>query len=210
MAKKNWTKATYFVIKIFLLFQQNAFSSLIFCSQIKKWQAFEYLKHCFTTNVASVEIWCHPIIIWNFETSTSHVSCSVYRNAYTTWTQIWGQEMHVLSCQLQMTRKHMDFSTPYVSVCESIRVLDGCDRKIHPEGPLWHHEACRLMPNRDAEGRIFLSNIPIFYRLSVNPYPARKKKLIQAWKRGYLYSRSHYSLNFASIYMEFSHTICRS
>ena len=177
----------------------------MFCSQLKKWQAFEYLKHCFTTNVARVEIWYHPIIIWNFETSTSHVRCSVYRNAYTTWTQIWGREMHVLSCQLQLTRKHMDFSTPYVSVCESKRVLDGCDRKIHPEGPLWHHEACRLMPNRDAEGRIFLSNIPIF-RLSVNPYPARKK-IDSGLEEGVPLLEK--SLILPRFTWNFSHTICR-
>ena len=35
-------------------------------------------------------------------------------------------------------------------------------------------------------------------------------KMNQACKRGYLYLRSHYPLNFTSIFMKFSRIICRS
>ena len=48
------------------------------------------------------------------------------------------------------------------------------------------------------------------FEMELNPYPAGKKKMNQAYKRGYLYLRSHYSLNFALVFMELSHIICRS
>ena len=35
--------------------------------------------------------------------------------------------------------------------------LRGVDRKIVPRITVWHHEACRVMPDCDREGRIFLS-----------------------------------------------------
>ena len=43
----------------------------------------------------------------------------------------------------------------------------------------------------------------------VNPSLAGNK-MNQACKRGYLYLRSHYPLNFTSIFMKFSRIICRS
>ena len=45
--------------------------------------------------------------------------------------------------------------------------------------------------------------------VSFNPSLAGNK-MNQACKRGYLYLRSHYPLNFTSIFMKFSHIICRS
>ena len=42
---------------------------------------------------------------------------------------------------------------------ESIRIYHGVGvrEKSVPRITLWHHEACRVMPDRDREGRIFLS-----------------------------------------------------
>ena len=41
---------------------------------------------------------------------------------------------------------------------ETIRIYHECDGRIEKSVPridVWHHEACRVMPNSDSEGQVF-------------------------------------------------------
>ena len=45
-------------------------------------------------------------------------------------------------------------------LCYDIRIYHECEGRIEefvPRFTIWHHEACRVMPNGDPEGQIFLS-----------------------------------------------------
>ena len=59
--------------------------------------------------------------------------------------------------------------------------LRGVDRKIVPRITVWHHEACRVMPDCDREGRIFLStpyNHDRFFFFSCTPFISERNFLI--------------------------------
>ena len=83
-----------------------------------------------------------------------------------------------------------------------LKILNGM---ANPSGAVWSVSALFAY--------IILSDTLVFeilgHSLLINPSLAGNK-MNQACKRGYLYLRSHYPLNFTSIFMKFSRIICRS
>ena len=52
------------------------------------------------------------------------------------------------------TAKANDLFNPFIRICHE---CEGRIEKSIPRVTVWHCEACRVMPNGDPEGRIFLS-----------------------------------------------------
>ena len=69
-----------------------------------------------------------------------NVHCMQVKCMRPLWALIWNLFFH-------------DFMHMY---CKNLSWVWGVDRKVRPRVTVWHHEACRVMPDCDPGGRIFL------------------------------------------------------